>query len=71
VEALTDRELEVLRLMARGASNQEIAQQLFLAGSTVKTHVSAIFHKVGARDRAAAIVYAYDIGLVTPHRGSG
>jgi DNA-binding NarL/FixJ family response regulator len=66
VEPLTDREHDVLRLMARGATNQEIAEQLFLASSTVKTHVSAIFHKVGARDRAAAIVYAYDVGLVTP-----
>lgn len=70
VESLTERELEVLRLMARGATNQEIAEQLYLAGSTVKTHVSAIFSKVGARDRAAAIVYAYDVGLVTPRTRS-
>ncbi len=56
--------------MARGATNQEIAEQLYLAGSTVKTHVGAIFSKVGARDRAAAIVYAYDVGLVSPRTRS-
>ncbi|BCB75154.1 response regulator transcription factor [Phytohabitans flavus] len=66
LDALTDRELDVLRLMARGASNREIAEQLFLAETTVKTHVGALFHKLGARDRAAAIVFAYDAGLVRP-----
>jgi len=68
LDALTERELDVLRLMARGASNREIAEQLFLAETTVKTHVGALFHKLGARDRAAAIVFAYDAGLVHPRR---
>ncbi len=66
VATLTDRELEVLRLMARGASNREIADGLFLAETTVKTHVGAVFSKLGARDRAAAIVIAYDAGVVQP-----
>ncbi|MEO1061503.1 MAG: response regulator transcription factor [Actinomycetota bacterium] len=68
VEVLTERELDVLRLMARGASNHEIADQLFLATTTVKTHVGAIFAKLGVRDRAAAIVHAFDAGIVTPRR---
>lgn len=67
-ENLTERELDVLRLMARGASNREIADQLFLAETTVKTHVGALFSKLGARDRAAAIVFAYDTGIVQPRR---
>ncbi len=54
--------------MARGASNREIAEQLFLAETTVKTHVSSLFNKLAARDRAAAIVFAYDAGLVKPQR---
>jgi DNA-binding NarL/FixJ family response regulator len=68
LDALTDRELDVLRLMARGASNREIADQLFLAETTIKTHVGTLFNKLGARDRAAAIVFAYDAGLVQPRR---
>ncbi|GAA0910567.1 response regulator transcription factor [Virgisporangium aurantiacum] len=68
VESLTERELDVLRLMARGASNREIADRLFLAETTVKTHVGALFTKLGARDRAAAIVFAYDAGIVHPRR---
>jgi DNA-binding NarL/FixJ family response regulator len=63
---LTDRETDVLRLMARGASSQEIAGGLHLAETTVKSHVGAIFSKLGARDRAAAIVLAYDMGVVEP-----
>jgi DNA-binding NarL/FixJ family response regulator len=66
LEALTDREHDVLRLMARGASNAEIAASLYLAEATVKTHVGSIFGKLGVRDRAAAIVFAYDHGVVAP-----
>jgi DNA-binding NarL/FixJ family response regulator len=66
LDGLTDREHEVLRLMARGASNAEIAEALFVAEATVKTHVGSIFGKLGVRDRAAAIVFAYDHGVVTP-----
>lgn len=66
LNALTDRELDVLRLMARGACNREIAERLHLAETTIKTHVGALFSKLGARDRAAAIVFAYDAGLVQP-----
>jgi DNA-binding NarL/FixJ family response regulator len=65
LEALTDRELEVLRLMARGRTNAEIAGALFVAEATVKTHVGAIFAKLEVRDRPAAIVFAYDHGVVT------
>lgn len=63
---LTDREHDVLREMARGATNSEIATALLVSEATVKTHVGAIFAKLGARDRAAAIVYAYDHGIVDP-----
>jgi DNA-binding NarL/FixJ family response regulator len=66
LEQLTDREHEVLRLMARGATNAEIAASLFVAEATVKSHVGSIFGKLGVRDRAAAIVFAYDHGAVTP-----
>jgi DNA-binding NarL/FixJ family response regulator len=66
LDELTGREQEVLRLMARGATNAEIAGALFVAEATVKTHVSSIFSKLGVRDRAAAIVFAYDHGVVTP-----
>jgi DNA-binding NarL/FixJ family response regulator len=66
LDALTDREHDVLRLMARGATNAEIGAALFVAEATVKTHVGSIFGKLGVRDRAAAIVFAYDHGVVTP-----
>jgi len=66
LELLTERELDVLRLMARGATNQEIAAELFVAEATVKTHVGSIFGKLGVRDRPAAIVFAYDHGVVSP-----
>jgi DNA-binding NarL/FixJ family response regulator len=62
---LTEREREVLLLIARGLSNQELAEQLFIADNTVKTHVKRIFTKLGARDRAQAIVIAYESGLVS------
>jgi DNA-binding NarL/FixJ family response regulator len=70
VEELTDREHDVLRLMARGATNGEIATALIVGEATVKSHVGAIFAKLGVRDRAAAIVFAYDHGIVDPHPGS-
>ena len=66
LESLTDREHDVLRLMARGATNAEIAAAMYVAEATVKTHVGSIFAKLGVRDRAAAIVFAYDHGVVTP-----
>jgi DNA-binding NarL/FixJ family response regulator len=68
VEDLTEREHDVLRLMARGATNGEIARELYVSEATVKTHVGAIFTKLGARDRAAAIIFAFDHGLVDPRR---
>lgn len=70
LELLSEREREVLRMMARGATNGEIAAALYLAEATVKTHIGSIFGKLGVRDRAAAIVFAYDHGVVTPGAGS-
>jgi DNA-binding NarL/FixJ family response regulator len=67
LEELTEREHDVLRHMARGATNGEIAQALIVGEATVKTHVGAIFSKLGVRDRAAAIVFAYDHGIVGPN----
>ena len=66
LESLTDREHDVLRLLARGATNAEIAGELYLAETTVKTHIGNIFGKLDVRDRAAAIVFAYDHGVVSP-----
>jgi DNA-binding NarL/FixJ family response regulator len=66
LELLTDREHDVLRLMARGATNAEIAAELYVAEATVKTHVGSIFARLGVRDRASAIVFAYDHGVVRP-----
>jgi DNA-binding NarL/FixJ family response regulator len=60
---LTHRELEVLRLIAAGRSNTEIAAELVVSQATVKTHVNRIFHKTGARDRAQAVRYAYEHGV--------
>lgn len=66
VERLSEREREVLVLMSRGASNLEIAARLYVSERTVKGHVGNIFAKLGARDRAAAIILAFESGLVTP-----
>lgn len=63
---LTDREREVVTLVATGLTNDEIAQRLIMSGATAKTHVSRAMVKVGARDRAQLVVFAYEAGLVRP-----
>ncbi len=70
LDRLTNREHRVLQLMARGATNAEIADAMYVAEATVKTYVRSIFGKLGVRDRAAAIVFAYDHGFVTPGGGT-
>ncbi|MET8257460.1 response regulator [Micromonospora sp. NPDC005553] len=65
-EPLSQRELEVLTLVARGASNREAANRLFISEATVKTHLLHLYAKLGVNDRAAAVATAYDRGLLTP-----
>ncbi|MEE6259749.1 response regulator transcription factor [Plantactinospora sonchi] len=70
LSTLTPRELEVLQLLGRGLTNAELAARLYLGETTVKTHVTRILSKLGLRDRAQAIIVAYETGLITPGGGT-
>lgn len=67
-ESLSQRELEVLGLIARGSTNREAAAQLFISEATVKTHLLHVYAKLGVKDRAAAVAVAFERGLLTPRR---
>ncbi len=66
IESLSPRELEILRLLASGFSNAELAAHFFVSEATVKTHLTHVFRKLGVRDRVQAVIAAYDVGLVRP-----
>jgi DNA-binding NarL/FixJ family response regulator len=70
LDSLTDREREVLEAAARGLSNAEIAQELFMSHATAKTHVSRLLTKLDARDRAQLVMIAYESGLIVPGAAS-